>query len=83
VAVEIVDRLDYDFADSSRGVRLHTVRVATFDAAVRRFLATETLAEPLPLVRAKRNRSQARRVASPDTKAGAGWAIDRVGERCA
>ena len=38
VAVEIVDRLDYDFADSSRGVRLHTVRVATFDAAVRRFL---------------------------------------------
>ena len=38
VAVEIVDRLDYDFADSSGGVRLHTVRVATFDAAVRRFL---------------------------------------------
>lgn len=38
VAVEIVDRLDYDFVDSSRGVRLHTVRVATFDAAVRRFL---------------------------------------------
>jgi O-methyltransferase involved in polyketide biosynthesis len=38
VAVETVDRLDYDFADSSRGVRLHAVRVATFDAAVRRFL---------------------------------------------
>jgi O-methyltransferase involved in polyketide biosynthesis len=38
VAVEIVDRLDYDFADSTRGVRLHTVRVATFDTAVRRFL---------------------------------------------
>ena len=38
VAVEIADRLDYDFADSSRGVRLHAVRVATFDASVRRFL---------------------------------------------
>ena len=38
VAVEVVDRLDYDFADSTRGVRLHTVRVTTFDAAVRRFL---------------------------------------------
>jgi O-methyltransferase involved in polyketide biosynthesis len=38
VAIEIVDRLDYDFADSTRGVRLHAVRVATFDAAVRRFL---------------------------------------------
>ena len=38
MAVEIVDRLGYDFADSSRGVRWHTVRVATFDAAVRSFL---------------------------------------------
>ncbi len=38
MAVEIVDRLDYDFGDFSRGVRLHTVRVATFDEAVRRFL---------------------------------------------
>ncbi len=38
MAVEIVDRLDDDFADSSGGVRLHTVRVSTFDAAVRRFL---------------------------------------------
>ncbi len=38
MAVEVVDRLDYDFADSTRGARLHAVRVATFDAAVRRFL---------------------------------------------
>jgi O-methyltransferase involved in polyketide biosynthesis len=38
VAVEVVDRLGYDFADSTGGVRLHTARVATFDAAVRRFL---------------------------------------------
>src|SRR5579884_2770403 len=39
VAVEIVERLDYDFADSSRGVRLHAARVGTFDAAVRGFLS--------------------------------------------
>jgi O-methyltransferase involved in polyketide biosynthesis len=39
VAVEVVDRLDYDFEDSTRGARLHAVRVATFDAAVRRFLS--------------------------------------------
>ena len=38
VAIEVVDRLDHDFADSARGARLHAVRVATFDAAVRRFL---------------------------------------------
>ena len=38
MAIELVDRLDYDFADATRGVRLHAVRVATFDAAVRRFL---------------------------------------------
>jgi O-methyltransferase involved in polyketide biosynthesis len=38
-AVDIVDRLDYDFGDTSRGARWHAVRVATFDAAVRRFLA--------------------------------------------
>lgn len=38
MAVEVVSRLDYDFADSTRGVRLHAVRVATVDAAVRRFL---------------------------------------------
>ena len=40
VAVEVVDRLDYDFADVARGARLHAVRVATFDEAVRRFLRT-------------------------------------------
>ena len=37
-AVAIVDRLDYDFADASRGAGWHAVRVATFDAAIRRFL---------------------------------------------
>src|SRR5262249_47426263 len=37
-AVEIVDRLDYDFADASRGAGWHAVRVGTFDAAIRRFL---------------------------------------------
>jgi len=40
VAIEVVDRLDYDFADFARGARLHSVRVATFDEAVRRFLGS-------------------------------------------
>lgn len=40
MAIELVDRLAYDFADSNRGVRLHAVRVATFDVAVRRFLSS-------------------------------------------
>jgi O-methyltransferase involved in polyketide biosynthesis len=38
LAIEVADRLQYDFADASRGARWHAVRVATFDAAVRRFL---------------------------------------------
>ncbi|MBV8916458.1 MAG: class I SAM-dependent methyltransferase, partial [Acetobacteraceae bacterium] len=38
MAIEVVDRLDYDFTDFARGARLHALRVATFDAAVRRFL---------------------------------------------
>jgi O-methyltransferase involved in polyketide biosynthesis len=39
LAVEAVERLDYDFADvSDRGVSWHALRVATFDGAVRRFL---------------------------------------------
>lgn len=38
VAIEVVDRLEYDFAEFTRGARLHAVRVATFDRAVRRFL---------------------------------------------
>jgi len=37
-AIEVADRLDYDFTDTSRGAGWHAVRVATFDAAVRRFL---------------------------------------------
>jgi O-methyltransferase involved in polyketide biosynthesis len=40
MAVEVVDRLEFDFADSNRGARSHAVRVATFDAAVRRFLGS-------------------------------------------
>jgi O-methyltransferase involved in polyketide biosynthesis len=40
MALEVVDRLEYDFADSSRGARAHAVRVSTFDAAVRRFLGS-------------------------------------------
>ena len=40
MAIEVVDRLEYDFADSGRGARLHAVRVSTFDAAFRRFLGS-------------------------------------------
>jgi O-methyltransferase involved in polyketide biosynthesis len=40
MALEVVARLDHDFSDSGRGARLHAVRVATFDAAVRRFLGS-------------------------------------------
>ena len=40
MAIEVVDRLEYDFADSGRGARLHAVRVSTFDAAVCRFLGS-------------------------------------------
>jgi O-methyltransferase involved in polyketide biosynthesis len=38
LAIEVAGRLQYDFTDASRGARWHAVRVATFDAAVRRFL---------------------------------------------
>lgn len=39
LAIEAVERLDYDFTDvSTRGASWHAVRVATFDSAVRRFL---------------------------------------------
>jgi O-methyltransferase involved in polyketide biosynthesis len=38
MAIQVVERLDYDFADLSRGARLHAVRVATFDKAVQQFL---------------------------------------------
>lgn len=37
-AIEIVDMLEYDFTDTSRGAMWHAVRVATFDKAVQRFL---------------------------------------------
>jgi O-methyltransferase involved in polyketide biosynthesis len=38
LAVEAAGRLQYDFANASRGAQWHAVRVATFDQAVRRFL---------------------------------------------
>ena len=38
LAVEVADRLQYDFSNASQGARWHAVRVATFDDAVRRFL---------------------------------------------
>lgn len=38
LAIEVAGRLQYDFTNASRGARWHAVRVATFDAAVRRFL---------------------------------------------
>jgi O-methyltransferase involved in polyketide biosynthesis len=40
LAIEVVDRLQYDFTNASQGARWHAVRVATFDAAVRRFLGS-------------------------------------------
>ena len=39
LAIEVAGRLQYDFGDASRGAQWHAVRVATFDGAVRRFLA--------------------------------------------
>ena len=38
LAIEVADRLQYDFPATSRGAGWHAVRVATFDDAVRRFL---------------------------------------------
>jgi O-methyltransferase involved in polyketide biosynthesis len=49
MAIEVVDQLQYDFADSRRGARQHAVRVATFDAAVRRFLASHPAATVVAL----------------------------------
>jgi O-methyltransferase involved in polyketide biosynthesis len=40
LAIEVADRLQYDFTDASQGASWHAVRVATFDAAVRRFLGS-------------------------------------------
>ena len=39
LAIQVADRLQYDFTNASRGAGWHAVRVATFDAAVRRYLA--------------------------------------------
>lgn len=49
MAVEVVDRLDYDFAGSSRGARAHAERVATFDGAVGRFLGLHPAATVVAL----------------------------------
>ncbi len=38
LAIEAVERLDYDFAQAPGGVSSHALRVATFDDALRRFL---------------------------------------------
>lgn len=38
LAVDAVERLDYDYAQAPGGVSSHALRVATFDDAVRRFL---------------------------------------------
>ncbi len=40
LAIQAADRLQYDFTNASRGAGWHAVRVATFDAAVRRYLAS-------------------------------------------
>ncbi|HEX5194699.1 MAG TPA: class I SAM-dependent methyltransferase [Solirubrobacteraceae bacterium] len=40
MAVEVVGRLDYDFAGFARGARWHAVRVTTLDRAVRRFMGS-------------------------------------------
>lgn len=39
LAIEVAGRLQYDFPAAARGASWHAVRVATFDDAVRRFLA--------------------------------------------
>ena len=39
MAIQVVERLEYEFVDSARGARLHAARVATFDSAIRRFLS--------------------------------------------
>jgi len=44
MAIEVVDRLDYDFGEFARGTRLHALRVATFDQAVRGFLGSHRCA---------------------------------------
>ena len=49
MAIEVAARLAYDFADSGRGVRLHAVRVATFDAAVHHFLGSDPAATVVAL----------------------------------
>lgn len=49
VAIQIADRLDYDFADAARGARWHAVRVTTFDKAIRRFLASHPAATVVAL----------------------------------
>jgi O-methyltransferase involved in polyketide biosynthesis len=49
MAIQVVNRLDYDFADLTRGARLHAVRVATFDQAVRRFLVSHPAATVVAL----------------------------------
>ena len=49
MAIQVVDQLDYDFAELMRGARLHAVRVATFDKAVHRFLVSHPTATVVSL----------------------------------
>ena len=49
LAIEVVDRLDHDFTDAARGARMHAVRVATFDRAIRRFLVSHPAATVVAL----------------------------------
>lgn len=49
MAIQIAECLDYEFPDANRGVRLHAVRVATVDRAVRRFLVSHSAATVVAL----------------------------------
>jgi O-methyltransferase involved in polyketide biosynthesis len=49
MAIQVIDRLDYDFANVARGARLHAVRVATFDKAVVHFLVAHPAATVVAL----------------------------------
>jgi O-methyltransferase involved in polyketide biosynthesis len=49
MAIQVIDRLDYDFANVARGARLHAVRVATFDEAVVHFLVAHPAATVVAL----------------------------------
>jgi O-methyltransferase involved in polyketide biosynthesis len=49
MAIQVVDRLDYDFGQHARATRPHAIRVATFDKAVLRFLVSHPAATVVAL----------------------------------